>query len=318
MSATRSADRALLRPQALRPGDRIAVVAASSAVDRAQLAEGMRTIADQGFEVQEPSARRSYRCLAALDEERRADLLAAFADPGVRAVWCARGGYGLVRLLPHLDPDWLRRRARLVIGFSDASALLVRMVAGAGVAAIHGPMVTSNLPRQEGSGGLAHLLALAAGSSSWRIPVPRAVVPGEVTAPVLGGCLTVIASLAGTAHAPDFAGRIALLEDVGERPQRRIDRMLVQLRQSGMLDGVRGFVFGTMPDCGDADEICQTIEDAIGDLRVPIGFGAPIGHGEANLAVPLGVKVRLRVGGSRGAPGEGAAGALEGVEPVVS
>jgi muramoyltetrapeptide carboxypeptidase len=306
----------IVLPRALRPGDRIAVVAASGVVDAERLEAGVRLLADRGFEVRVPPSRHPYRCLAASDDERRADLVAAFADPEVRAVWCARGGYGMVRLLPALEPTWLRRHAKLVIGYSDATALLARLVAGAGVAAIHGPMVASDLPRQLAAGAADHVLALAAGECGWTIPIPRAIAAGEAVAPLVGGCLTVLASLAGTPFAPRFAGAIALLEDVGERPQRRIDRMLLQLRQSGMLDGVRGFVFGTMPDCGDPDDLCQTIRDALGDLDVPIGFGAPLGHGEVNLAVPLGVRVRLRVASA--APDGDAPGVLAGVEPVVA
>jgi len=304
----------IVLPRALRAGDRVAVVAASGVVDRDRLAEGVRLLESRGFEVGMPPARDPYRCLAASDDERRADLLAALGDPAVRAVWCARGGYGMVRLLPGLDPAWLRAHAKLVIGYSDATALLARLVSAAGVAAIHGPMVASDLPRQAEAGALDHLLALASGDASWRIPVERAIVPGDVVAPALGGCLTVLASLAGTPFAPRFAGTIALFEDVAERPQRRIDRMLLQLRQSGMLDGVRGIAFGTMLDCGEAEEICRTIEDGLADLGVPIGFGAPVGHGPVNFAVPLGVRLRLRL-----APGpNGAAGALEGVDPAVS
>jgi muramoyltetrapeptide carboxypeptidase len=255
--------------------------------------------------------REPYRYLAASDDDRCTDLVAAFSDPSVRAVWFARGGYGMARLLPRIDPALLRDNVKLCIGFSDATALLQQIAYRARIPAIHGPMVAHDLPRQEASGGLDHLLGIAAGRTDWRVPVPRAIRAGAVAAPLLGGCLTVLASLAGTPYAPRFAGAIALLEDTNERPLRRIDRMLTQLRQSGMLDGVRGFIFGTMPDCGPTDELCATIGDCLGDLGVPIGFGAPIGHGDEHLAVPLGVRVDLTLGD------DGAGGALSGVEPAV-
>lgn len=299
----------------MRPGDRVAVVAPSGKVDPERLARGAAVLTDLGFEVVLPHPVDSHPYFAASDAERRRGLVEAFADPEVRAVWCARGGYGVARILPEVDPAWMRRHAKLCIGFSDATALLQFLVQGAGVAALHGPMVAHDLLAARDAGTLDHLLGIAAGDASWRIAVPRAIVPGDTAGPLLGGCLTVLASLAGTPLAARFAGAVALFEDIRERPLRRIDRMLTQLRQSGMLDGVRGIVFGTMPECGPADDLCATIEDCLGGLGVPIGFGAPVGHGPVHYAAPLGIGVRLHVG-SVGTAGEG--GALEGVEPLVA
>lgn len=305
----------LIRPAALRPGDRVAVVTPSGPVDGDRLARGVALLEDLGFRVSVPPPMTPWRLFAGRDEARRGQLLAAFADPEVRAVWCARGGYGVTRVLGDVDPAWLRRHAKLCIGFSDATALLQLLVQRAGVAALHGPMVAMDLPGQRDAGTLDHLLGLLAGADTWRVPVPRRIVGGTASGPVYGGCLTVLASLAGTPLQPRFAGGIALLEDVSEKPLRRIDRMLVQLRQTGMLDDVRGIVFGTMPDCGPADELCEAIGDCLGGLGVPIGFGAPVGHGPVHYAVPLGVAARLRI--EAGGPADVEAGVLEGVEPLV-
>lgn len=317
MSRSGTSAERLLRPAALRPGDRIAVVAASGLIDPEQLDAGLSLLRERGYDAVAAPLRTPWRYMAATDQERLDDLRAALADDSVRAVWCARGGYGMVRLLPELDPGWLREHAKLVIGYSDATALLARLVDGAGVAALHGPMVASDLQRQADCGALDHLLAIASGDASWSIPAPFGLATGDVEAPLRGGCMAVLASLAGTPYAPRFAGSIALLEDVGERPQRRIDRMLVQMRQSGMLDGVRGIVFGAMADCGDPDEIRQTIADCIGDLDVPMAFGAEAGHGHANFAVPLGVRVRLSVD-RLGETAVGPSARLFGVEPLVA
>jgi muramoyltetrapeptide carboxypeptidase len=305
----------LIKPAALRPGDRVTVVTPSAKVDADRLLEGAAVLEELGFRVSLPVRGESHRYFAATDADRRRQLLDAFADPDVRAVWCARGGYGMARILPEIDPGWLRRHAKLCIGFSDATALLQLLVQRAGVAALHGPMVAHDLRVQQAAGTIAHLLALAAGASDWRIPVPRAIVPGSVSGPLLGGCLTVLASLAGTPFAPRLAGAVALFEDTNERPPRRIDRMLVQLRQAGILDGVRAVVFGTMPECGPPDDLCDTILDCLGDLGVPIGFGAPVGHGAVHYGVPLGVAVRLRVGRDGG--GGMDEGELSGLEPLV-
>jgi muramoyltetrapeptide carboxypeptidase len=306
----------LKRPRALRPGDEVAVVVPSGGVDADRLARGVAILEDRGFRVTVRSPAASYRYFSGRDEERRRALLEAFGEPAVRAVWLARGGYGMNRLLPGLDVEWLREHAKLCIGFSDATGLLQLLNQRAGVAAIHGPMVAHDVAREEATGGLDHLLALAAGAADWSIDVPRGVATGDVVAPLFGGCLAVLASLAGTPFAPSFQGAIALLEDTNERPQRRVDRMLVQLRQSRILDGVRGVIFGAMPDCGPRPELLETIGDCLGDLGVPIGFGAPLGHGDHHLAVPLGVRVRLRVDTVCDEEGP-AQGVLSGVDPVV-
>lgn len=303
------------RPAALRPGDRIAVVAAAGGVAPDRLEAGVAVLERRGFRVSVRAPAERHRYLAGRDEDRRRALLDAFGDDEVRAVWLARGGYGIGRLLPGLDPSWLRRHGKLCIGFSDATSLLQLLVQRAGIVALHGPMVAHDVVREDASGGLDHLLAVAAGSSDWVVEVPRGIAPGEASAPLLGGCLSVLASLAGTPFAPSFAGAIALLEDTHERPQRRLDRLLVQLRQSGMLDGVRGVLFGAMPECGAVEDLNATILDCLGDLPVPIGFGAPVGHGTRHLAVPLGVRVRLSIEAA-GVPGS-SAGRLAGLEPAV-
>jgi muramoyltetrapeptide carboxypeptidase len=292
----------LIRPAALRPGDRVAVVTPSGPVDPERLVRGAALLEELGFRVSVPEPTVPWRLFAGRDDERRTQLLAAFADPDVRAVWCARGGYGAARFVPDVDAAWLRRHAKLCIGFSDATVLLQLLVQHAGVAALHGPMVAMDLLAQREAGTLQHLLGILAGDASWRVPVPRTIVAGTAEGPVHGGCLAVLASLAGTPLAPRFAGGI--------------DRMLVQLRQARLLDGVRGILFGTMPDCGPADEVCETIADCLGDLSVPIGFGAPVGHGGVNYAVPLGVAARLRLEGPGAAVVQG--GVLEGVEPLVA
>lgn len=297
------------KPLPLAPGDRIAVVAPSGGVDPDRLAAGIAVLQGRGFRVTGPAHREPYRLFSGRDEERRAELLEAFADPEVRAVWFARGGYGMNRLLPGIDCEWLAAHPKLCIGFSDATALLQWLVQ-AGVPALHGPMVAHDLVREDATGGLDHLLAIAAGQPDWSVPVPVELLPGEARGPLFGGCLSVLASLAGTPFEPRFAGGIALFEDTHERPQRKLDRMLIQLRQTGMLDGVRGAVFGSMHECGPEDEIRETILDCLGDLGVPIGFGAPVGHGDTHRAVPLGVEVRLAF-----APG---GGVLAGLGSVVS
>lgn len=297
------------KPAPLRPGDRIAVIAPSGGVDAERLAAGVAVLEQRGFPVTPPARREPFRLFSARDHERREELMAAFEDPDVRAVWFARGGYGMNRLLPDLDPGWIAAHPKLCVGFSDATAHLQWMVS-AGVPALHGPMVAHDVVREAETGGLDHALGIAAGTPDWVVPVPQALVPGRADGTMLGGCLAVLLSLAGTPYQPSFQGRIALLEDTHERPQRKLDRMLIQLRQAGMIAGARGVVFGTMPECGPEHEIRETILDCLGDLGVPIGFGAPVGHGDRHLAVPMGVSARLSL--------DADGGRLEGLESMVA
>ena len=289
-------------------GRRVAVVAPSGPVDQDALAAGEDVLRKAGFTVSLPTDRPVWRIFSGTDADRLAELQAALDDPDVEVVWMARGGYGLNRLLPQLRLSADILHGKLVIGFSDATALLTAVDA-AGGRAIHGPMVAHDLVREAASGGFAHFLSLAAGRSDWSVPIPTTLQPGVARGRVLGGCLTVLASLLGTPAAPAFAGRIALLEDYHEAPQRRIDRLLIQLRQSGALDGVEGIFFGSMDGCGPPAELHETILDCLADLGVPIGFGAPVGHGLSNLAIPFGVGVEM----SLAAGGGGALAGREGL-----
>lgn len=300
-----------IRPRALRKGDLLAVPSPSGPVAPDALRAGIALLEGRGFRVRPPRGGEPHRIFAASDEERLSELRDAFADPEVAAIWPARGGYGLTRLLPELPPAFLREHPKLVIGFSDATALLIPLVQQAGVAAVHGPMVAHELADPRQAPALDPLFELLAGGAEWELPVPRTLLAGRAEGPVTGGCLTVLGSLAGTPAAPRFADSIVLIEDHYEAPQRRIDRPLVQLRQAGAFDGARAIFFGEMHECGTFEEIAATILDCLGDLGIPIGFGAPVGHAVPHFAVPFGTRAELVLAEQGG-------GTLRGLEPVVT
>lgn len=300
-----------IRPRALREGDLVAVPTPSGPVGETALRVGVELLEGRGFRVRQPRSSAPHRIFAASDKDRLAELRDAFADPEVAAIWPARGGYGMTRLLSGLPVDWLRAHPKLVVGFSDATALLVPLVQQAGVAAVHGPMVAHELADPAQRPALDHLFGILAGNAEWEVPVPRTLCAGEAEGSVAGGCLSVLASLAGTPAAPRFADAIVMIEDHYESPQRRIDRPLVQLRQSGAFEGARGVFFGEMNECGSFEEIAETILDCLGDLGVPIGFGAPVGHAVPHFAVPFGTRAQLVLADEGG-------GALRGTEPVVT
>jgi muramoyltetrapeptide carboxypeptidase len=302
------------RPIRIRPGDTVGVVAPSGVVQEERLASGVRVLEGWGFRVVTGDAvlaRRAY--LAGSDGARRADVQRMLDDPAVRGIFCARGGYGSQRIVPQLDLRGLSRQPKPIVGYSDATALLSAVVQS-GVATIHGPMVASDLAGSSTATSQERLLRMLTDPDFlWSADVPVEVRPGRAEGRLVGGCLSVIVTLLGTPWAPDFDDGIVFLEDVHEWPYR-IDRLLTQLRQSGILDRVAGVVFGTMAACRSADgiEALDVVRECFADAPHPVGFGVAAGHVPAdhradNLALPLGTRVCL----------DTARGLLTALEPAV-
>jgi muramoyltetrapeptide carboxypeptidase len=288
------------KPPRIRSGDVVGVIAPSGAVDEERLARGVAVLESWGMRVEVGPAvleRRAY--LAGDDAARRADLERMLDDRRIRAVFCARGGYGSQRLLPDVDLGRLADDPKPVVGYSDATALLGAIV-GAGVVAIHGPMVADDVARGLTARSVEQLRAVLADPAwRWEVEAPDTVRPGRATGRLVGGCLAVIAAQLGTVWAPDTDGAVLFLEDVAERPYR-LDRLLTQLRQCGKLDRVAGVVFGTMAACPPVDGVgpLDVVRACCADLACPIAFGVPSGHDPRtaaveNMALPFGVQVEL-------------------------
>jgi muramoyltetrapeptide carboxypeptidase len=243
--------------------------------------------------------------LAGHDDDRLADLNLALGDPAMRAVLCTRGGYGAQRLVDRIDMAAVRSDPKVVLGFSDITALQLALWRGARLATVHGPGAAW-LAERTGEASADSLRAalmtdaparvLARGdeeTSPLRIPGP------EVTGPLLGGNLSVLAATVGTPDMPDLRGAVLLLEEVNEPPYK-VDRMLLHLRRSGSLDGVAAVAVGQFTNC--ADDWPTSIVDVLGDhlaaLPVPVLGGLPIGHGRDQLTVALGARATLDVASS--------------------
>lgn len=232
--------------------------------------------------------------LASTDAERAAALNQALRDPSVKAIFCARGGYGSMRILDRLDADAFLRHRPWIVGFSDVTAL--HSWAGRlGVPTVHGPVVAQlpDLPAEE----VESLFCLVEGRASPRLAGLQPVVSGRATGPLSGGNLTLLSHLCGTRYLPDLRGHILLLEDIGEAPYR-VDRMLTQLHLSGALDHLAGVLLGSIIDPDSGEEQARVrghdvLVERLSGLGVPVAAGAPIGHGTHNLAVPLGVTAHL-------------------------
>jgi muramoyltetrapeptide carboxypeptidase len=300
----------MIRPPYLRPGDVVRVVAPSGPVDPEPLERGVAVLRDEfGLRVRmrpDVTARQAY--LAGDDARRLEEWREAASDLEARALFCARGGYGALRLLPRLEPPRLLHPPRWVVGFSDATVIHAALNR-AGLATVLGPLVSTlaAAPPQ----AREHLRKLLFGGAEDRpfteAPAPGAgcaaaatVRPGRACGVLLGGSLTMLAHLCGTPWQPSMSGAVLFLEDVGEKPYR-LDRYLTQLRLSGALDGVRGVCLGQFTDCDDAGQSgAGTVRELVRALGVPAIEGVATGHEPMNLALPLGEVVTL----AAPAPGE--------------
>ena len=302
-------------PPALRPGDTIGVVSPSSAIDDSlSLQLAREAIGALGFREKEGAhvaARRGY--LAGTDAERAADLNAMFADPGVHAIVCLRGGWGAARLLPLLDYARIRRSPKILLGFSDVTALHCALQAKAGLVSFHGPMGSSswnafNVDQFRRLFLARELMDYRNRQEAGDELVPRrnrtmTIRGGKARGELVGGNLAVLVALAGTPYMPDLEGRILFLEDVGEAPYR-IDRMFSTLRLSGALDRLAGFIFGECTDCEPGGgygslTLEQILDDYIRPLGIPAYRGAMIGHVREQFIVPVGGRVELDADGGR-------------------
>ena len=279
------------RPSGLRPGDTIAVVAPAAAVDRRSVARGVRVLESLGYRVRvSPQTYFRHGYLAGSDSARARSFVAALRDPSVRAIFFARAGYGSARLLPRIERVLARSAPKIVVGYSDATAILAVLTGRQHWVTFHGPMVATDLA-ELGNGDRRALRDLLAGRPPRPIRLGTVLRAGTSEGRLVGGCLSILVSLLGTPYALDPQDGILFLEDHQEKPYR-LDRMLTQLRQSGTLANVKGLVFGQMPGCGSAREVRRVIAEVTAGLRVPIVIGLPSGHGRGKKTLPLGARVR--------------------------
>ncbi len=288
-------------PPALRPGDRIHVVAPSGPVAAQRFDRGLRVLRrhlDAEF-ILADNLHEQEGYLAGSDRERLAALHAAFADPEARAILCARGGYGATRLLGALDASRLRERPKLIVGFSDITALLCWASVRAGLPGIHGPVVTQL--STVGMPDVLRLVDLLRGELPPPLEATEGTVlhGGTVEGPLVAANLEVLRALVGTRAMPSLAGTILAIEEVGERPYR-IDRSLTQLLSCGALRGVRGVVVGQLSACEEPEggqygpSAHEVVVERLSTLGVPVVTGFAFGHeAERNAALPFGSRVRL-------------------------
>jgi muramoyltetrapeptide carboxypeptidase len=298
-----------LLPPALIKGDTVALVSPSAATDnRLDLQLSQEVMEALGLRVRTGAhygGRRGH--LAGNDEDRAADLNAAFADDEVKAVICVRGGSGAARVLPLLDYAAIRANPKVLLGYSDITALHNAILAQTGLVTFHGPNGTGSWNRFNadqfervffGRELMQYRNQVEVGDELVaRRNRTLTIAGGKASGELVGGNLTVLTALAGSPYLPDFAGKILFLEDVSEAPYR-IDRMLSTLKLMGALDRIAGLVFGECTDCDPGEgygslTLDEILDDHIKPLGIPAYRGAMIGHIRQQFIVPVGGKVEM-------------------------
>ena len=291
----------MLKPRALKPGDRLAVVAPGSPFTREEFDQGIDEIRRLGFvPVYDDTVFARDRYVAGPPEVRAAAIHAAWRDESIAGLIGVRGGYGSVQLLPLLDRDQARRARKPFIGYSDLTSVITFLTIGCKLVAFHGPMLAGRLSRGAAGYDRDSFVQAVCGREPMGELAPaglETIRAGEASGPLLGGTLTQVLASIGTpfAFAPP-AGYILFLDEVGERPYR-LDRMVTQLRQTGLLALASAVVVGELPKCDEpsGDPTARAVmADLLRDCGGPVIIGFPSGHTTgAALTLPFGVSCRV-------------------------
>jgi muramoyltetrapeptide carboxypeptidase len=287
-------------PPRLRPGARIGVAAVSGHVDPERLAAGVRALEARGYSVVlADNIRDADGFLAGTDDARASGYRRLLTDPSVDAIFFARGGYGSSRILSRLDPAEIAANPKIHLGGSDLTALFAYVARTANLVTFYGPMVAVEI----GFGKDLDWERVLSGEApaEHRFEPAEVLRGGAAEGPFVGGCLSLLASLAGTEDAIRAAGGILFWEDVGEE-RYRLDRLLTQLERSGTLKGLLGMVIGSVvPGRGESpDAVRDYLRGRFGGLPFPVAMGLPAGHLDAPRTLPLGLPARLTLDGAGG------------------
>lgn len=293
----------MLRPPKLLVGGTIGIVGPGSPMKPERLVKGIRYLERRGYRVKlGEHIRDVYGYLAGSDVDRARDFNAMFQDPAVDAIICTRGGYGTPRILHKIDYDTVAANPKILVGYSDITGLQLALFARTGLVTFSGPMAAVEMGKGIHAFTEENFWPLVTSTEAGRKltgnagPL-RTIHAGTAEGTLLGGNLSLIAALTGTAFLPDLDGTILVIEDIGEEPYQ-IDRNLSQLRLAGVLQRIAGLVVGQMTDCepdGSAPSltIAQILFDLTTDLGIPVVTGLPYGHEDVKYTLPFGCRARL-------------------------
>jgi len=297
-----TAPRPRIKPKALRPGDTIGIVAPASNIKRDLVELGCDALHRLGYKtVYEESIFEQDLYFAGSLDRRVRELEGMFLRDDVKAILCARGGYGANYLLSRLDLEKVKANPKIFMGYSDLTCLLTWFAGAANLVTFHSPMLTKDFASADGV-DLRSFDAVVSGAE-WALEAAsglRPLMSGSAEGILYGGCLSILVASLGTPYEIETDGTILFLEDVGVKPYQ-VDRMLMQLKLSGKLAGVKGLVFGEMMDCiqhpNQPFSLEQVILRIVGDMGIPVAFGLRSGHvSHRNVTLPFGVRVTLNVG----------------------
>lgn len=282
-----------VRPPALRPGDRVALVAPASPFDTEKLDRTCTYLEQCGFRpVAGRHCRQRQGYLAGSEAVRSEDLVQAFRDPQIAAILCIRGGYGSGRLLPHLPFASLKAHPKIFLGYSDITFLHLAFWKAMRWVTFHGPnLMDWDDPATERSSAILSGLQ-GERDFLWDIEAAQVLRPGVASGILMGGNLTCLTHLLMTPFFPDFQGSLLMLEDRGEALYR-LDRKITQLRLAGIFDRISGLILGQFLDCGNTEDIWQMVREQVRMYTFPVVAGLPFGHGTANDLLPLGLPYTL-------------------------
>lgn len=275
------------------PGDTIGIIAPSSPFEKDLLYQGAALFKSMGFQVLIPDDLFETNGYLAGSDQHRAEIVnRLFADTRIKAIMCARGGFGSMRILPLLDTEIIRKNPKIFIGYSDITAILSFLYSECKMSVYHGPIVAklsqSHLKTQE------NLYSALTSETQAEIKPEygQTLKSGISRGKIIGGNLSTLCHLIGTPFMPDLKKHILFLEDINEAPYR-IDRMLTQMKLSGCFGEINGLVLGYFENCGDSEEIIEIIKHIFCDYEIPILWGIEAGHGEPNLTIPFGIEAEL-------------------------
>ena len=285
------------KPEALKKGDAIGVIAPAGKIDPSALEKGLERIRKLGFEVVlGKHLAGSFRYFSGTDLQRAEDLQWMFTQE-VKAILCTRGGYGSVRLIPHLDTKQLEGSDKIFIGCSDLTTLLLYF-SKLQIPVFHGPMVSHFERMQDPLSGRFFIQMLTSKDPIGKFSHPTIEIlkNGIADGALTGGCLSLLSASLGTPYEVDTEGKILFLEEVNEPPYR-IDRMLTHLKMAGKFKKIKGILFGTLLNCDPPPNSGYTLKEVVlsslDDVGCPVLWGVPFGHGKENITLPLGLKVQL-------------------------
>ncbi|HHB78606.1 MAG TPA: LD-carboxypeptidase [Saprospiraceae bacterium] len=296
------------KPPRLQKGDKVGLIAPASAATQEKFEKAIFNIESLGLKVSVGTyAHEKTGFLAGDDDKRLSDLHRMFEEDSIKAIWAVRGGYGTTRLIPRLNYRMIRKHPKILIGYSDITALSNAIFARSGVVGFHGPVASSDFTDYnleylqkvlfEGHVKLTVQIGYANSNNVSDAYRQQVITPGHMKGHLAGGNLSLLSAMVGTGYLPDFNRKIVFIEDIGEKPYR-IDRMLTQLLTSTNLAKASGILLGIFEDCETDDPenswtLQEVLRDRLGKLGMPVFYGFPIGHIQDQATIPIGITAKF-------------------------